>query len=370
MAQLLPTSRPLKTAEPQKVHEMRQIALILALVLPGPLVAANGQDALETPALRRVTSLRGLLEARNLGELETTLAAIEEETRGDYKRENELWAAYIYLTQPRPENEELFAEWLALTGSSRARLGRAMFLAKRGWRVRGDDWAHRTSDSQFASMAEYHAEAHRLYVDVLEKNPECLMAYDGLMSLCLGAGDKQCSERWLQKGLAVSPGSFNLRAAYLYVLKPRWAGSYAEMDAFAAKSQEAVELNPRLRHLLGFADADRADFAEPAAKIELFTRALKHGPEPGFLAGRAHAYYETGQTTKALEDLLAARELSPVGWFYSDMRLAHSMSLQGIIVFLAGEPQRGRELIRRASAIEVGQKYVLWWLSQVEKDPR
>lgn len=316
------------------------------------------------------TSLRKLLESRQYDKLESALAAIDTATRGKYDQENVRWAAYNYLAQPRPANEKLFDEWRA-TGSTRARLARAMFLEKRGWRARGGSYASETSPSQFTRMEDFHAEAEREYLAVLEKDPGEIQALSGLMSRCLNRGGAECSRKLLARALAKEPGSFNIRAEHMYSLKPRWGGSYEAMSAFANEAQKQVHLNPRLKHLLGFADAERAFSASLQKKypeaIQFATEALKHGPEPVYLAERAAAYRSAMQPDKALEDIRAARTLSPAGWFFSEIRLAHTYAIEAAIAGQKGDTAAAGTLLARAGEIEIDDEYINGWVEVLRR---
>ncbi len=352
---------------------MKLLHVLLALLLCAPLASPSDDAAAAVSAfVANPTSLRELLEAGQYDRLESTLLAIERGTTGRYDRENVWWAAFNYLAQPRPENDKRYDEWLThAKGSPRARLARAMFLEKRGWRARGEKWAQQTGRSQFIRMADFHAEAKREYTALVEKSPDNLLAYDGLMSICLAEGGVDCSARWLRQALSHDPGSFNIRAAHMYALKPRWGGSYEAMAAFATEAQTASTRNPRLRHLLGFVDADRAYVAGLEGNwpesITLHTEALKYGPEPTFLANRALAYLSDGRPQKASLDIQNARDLSPVGWFYSDMRLAHTFALEGAIAYREGRKDAARKLIGRASEIEVDDTYILGWAAILQR---
>ena len=341
----------------------RSLLFKLALTTP------TGDDQAVTAFVADPASLRHLLEARDFDGVERTLTAIDHKAMR-YESEDVLWAAIMSLSQPRPENEPLFDEWLAQSkGSAHARLARANFLLLRGWRVRGSNPASVTSRAQFHGMAEYHAEARRSFAALAEEHPDAILAFDGLISTCLGEGGADCSLPWLQRALAQRPGSYDIRAAYLYTLKPRWGGSYEAMEAFAAEAQKAVSTNPRLEHLLGFADADRASEAMHAenwaAAISLYTSALKHGPDPTFLADRAFAYLRAGDALHAAADIQAARHLSPAGWFYSDMRLAQTFAMEGEIAYGAGNKVVAQQLMTRANDIEVDNRFLLDWAASL-----
>jgi 3-methyladenine DNA glycosylase/8-oxoguanine DNA glycosylase len=69
-----------------------------------------------------------------------------------------------------------------------------------------------------------------------------------------------------------------VRVAYLFSRTPRWGGSYAEMDAYAASAP--VEKNARLRVLAGYADYDRADLllrSDPRGALQAIERACALG---------------------------------------------------------------------------------------------
>jgi tetratricopeptide (TPR) repeat protein len=326
-------------------------AVVLAVALGalgGPAIggAAAAAAASSDAAIRRLveepTYLRKLLEAGQYEDLDRQLSAIERAAAGRYDRENELWAAYIYLAQLRPNNDVRFDQWLERIPSTRARLARAIFRSKQGW----------TGQAR-QSLAYVRGE----FLTVLKADPDALLAYDGLMMLCLVSEGPPCSAKWLQRGLARAPGSFNLRAMHLFGLKPRWGGTYEQMEAAAADAQKDVALNPRLRHLLGFADADRASVAlrerRFAEAIALYTQALTHGPEPIYLAERAQAYVRAKRSSEALVDIEAAKIASPVGWFFTTVRLGHVTLLEATIRGAAGETAFGLEAIGRAQELEV-----------------
>ena len=336
-----------------------KLPAFLALLMCAPLASAGeDSEAAVSAFVANPASVRFLLQAEQYEKLESTLAAIELGTKGRYDREDIWWAAFSFLAQPRPENARRYDDWLALMpGSPYARLARAKFLERQGWRVRGNQRVSRTDPSQFEAMAGYHVQARREYAAIVEKDPGNLLAYEGLIFLCLADGGADCSARWLRQALVRDPGSFNLRAAHMWGLKPRWGGSYEAMDAFARESQEAAPRNPRLRHLLGSADADRASTAGQregwSEAIELYDQALKHGREAAFLADRAFAYLSDRKPLLALADIREARSLSPAGWFFSDHGLARTMSLEGLLVHGEGDKERGCELAERATQLDV-----------------
>jgi hypothetical protein len=95
------------------------------------------------------------------------------------------------------------------------------------------------------------------------------------------------------------------------------------------------------------------DVPNQAGLVALYTQALTHGPEPIYPAERAQAYARTEQPSEALADIQAAKGASPVGWFFTPVRLGHVTVLEGTIRGKAGDRAFLLESMRRAQDLEV-----------------
>lgn len=83
------------------------------------------------------------------------------------------------------------------------------------------------------------------------------MGFDLLISIEMVAPTSGSDRPLVERARANWPDSFLIRKPYMHRLKPRWGGSYGEMQAFADAAQSFAQTNPRLKFLQGFIYVDQ-----------------------------------------------------------------------------------------------------------------
>jgi tetratricopeptide (TPR) repeat protein len=149
----------------------------------------------------------------------------------------------------------------------------------------------------------------------LELCPKLVAAQDRLLSVAMGLGRRQHKYALMEAAAATCPLCFAVRTHFMYSITPRWGGSYAEMEAFAARSQARAHENPRLRFLLGRADLDRCDRFRADKKLgralAACDRAVSTGDYAYYHLERAQVLRDLNRKPEALTACNRALELRP-----------------------------------------------------------
>lgn len=119
----------------------------------------------------------------------------------------------------------------------------------------------------------------------------------------------------LQAALDVSPYSYAARRRYIHFTKPRWGGSYEQMQVVVDAAQEYADKNPRLTLLRGMPYADAASIRSSTNShtlaLELYDKALEFGENEETLLERGVTYYRLEKYDEAKADFSRAIELQP-----------------------------------------------------------
>jgi tetratricopeptide (TPR) repeat protein len=163
--------------------------------------------------------------------------------------------------------------WLeAAPDSPFAMTARAEFYRSMGWAARGGAYAQETPDEQLARMKEFHAKARALYTQALAKEPRLMPAHAGLVDIAKN-GDSADDE--FAAGYAADPACEVLLRWHMEGLKPRWGGSYRQMDALEAKMLPYMDRRPLLALARTGSYDDKSDIAVAAKEYKLSVFALK-----------------------------------------------------------------------------------------------
>lgn len=306
-----PTQADGRAARTSAVSFVAPAPLPSGLPLAGP--EGNAADGRPRQHVDRA-ALRSLLHHRRFADLTRYLEQLQAEFEADPAREAWPMDAADAFASAEPELLEPLGAWVEASPESFApRLARAAHRNAVAWARRGGKWAKDTPGEDVSSAQDA---ATRALVDAeraLALRPRLVAAHRlRLLTLRLGPAGK-AQEEAVQQAIAGCPSCFQVRVAYLLGLAPRWGGSYAAMEAFAAASADPS--NPRLRLLRGYVDWDRAQmlryekkFDEALAAIE---RATALGDHWEFLQERAAIAQAQGAPDRALPDFDRALALRP-----------------------------------------------------------
>jgi tetratricopeptide (TPR) repeat protein len=252
-------------------------------------------------------AVRRLLVAKSYDALDRVLAAYGDSVLRDYRVEYRLFDAYAAFGVAVPALEPFLTEWVRKRPKSAAALlARASFYRESGWNARGANYVSQTSPEQLQRMEYFFQRcaddlkaAHRL-------DPKSIVAYRQMIDIATTESDRASARTLIEEATKLQPNSFLLRATYMYSLLPRWGGSYAAMEQFAAQSAPYATRNPRIKALGGFADWDKGRRSEARGNmgdaIEAYQRALGYGNFWQFRYQRGTYNYRSDQNEEALED--------------------------------------------------------------------
>jgi tetratricopeptide (TPR) repeat protein len=312
---------------------MRRIGILVLLVVGPSLARLPPARAVEAPA-RAVAEpvpveLRRLLVERKYSQLAETLAAKQAAAERSVLVEDSLWEAFLSFSLPDRNLAVPLDEWVRASGDSWVpRLARAYHFQKMGFSARDDAAFGRTTPQQMDAMTAYLDMAEVDFKAAATHNPRLAMAHEGLIGIGQYRGDEKMVETAYQAALRLSPASFEIRAARIHSLRPRWGGSYASMLAVATEARQHFHTNPRLKALPGYVAVDEADEAARAGNgpraLQLLSQAISTAPEPAVLAARGWLHHREDRFPEALADFNRAIELGPHGWWYVNVRLPTS----------------------------------------------
>ena len=316
---------------------MKRTVLVLAaliLIIPSLILVIDKVEASSEKydqygyPVRNVPTvkIRKLLLNRSFNELNILLDDYQRKFEKDFRYEYLLYDAYDAFSVPEPAYRDLFDAWVnQYPDFYQPYLARAFYFEMMGWESRGYQWAKDTSDEQFAKMEHFFQLAYQNIEEVLKLKPESICAYQLLINIYRAVSARDRNQEVIAYSLKKFPYSFMLRESYINGLKPRWGGSYSQMDDFADEAQLHIKTNPRLRLLKGYSYADMADLVlrdkNYTKAIELYNKALTFGESAYFNYGLAECYYYSNDNATALPFINKALGLQPQ---YNDALLLRS----------------------------------------------
>lgn len=260
-------------------------------------------------------TLLALLRAKGFEDLNTHIESLQDAFEEDFRKEKWPSVAFGAFDTADPALGALIDEWVKATPNSFAPyVARSEHKIALAWHYRGMKWARETSSKRFKKMHEILVEVPADLDRALQLRPRSQEARSKQLTLAsaFGLGVRTKTEV-LEAGLRHCPYCFGIRAGYLGTIEPRWGGSYKLMEKKAADWQYTDD-NPKLRQLLGFADADRCDLLvkkKPRRALEICDRALQHGVNASFLATKARAFIKLERYDEAIELLTKALDILP-----------------------------------------------------------
>lgn len=257
-----------------------------------------------------------LLRESRFEELEALLKSYQSLFEEDFHNEYFVEDAFASLAVRDLSLEEKFKEWLVqIPDSWAAYSGRAKYYFARGSEARGQKFISETPKSNLEAMESYHDLALRDAERAIKLNPAHLTPYGVLIDIAKHRGDIEIARKILDKATEQCPYCFIPRTTFIFLLTPRWGGSYKMMQEYCGSLAPLKAKNPRLRLLDGYMYLDQAWTAglngdKPAA-LDLYARALAEGEHWLFYHQRGKLYARMKQWDKALSDYDRALELRP-----------------------------------------------------------
>jgi len=257
---------------------------------------------------------RKMLERGRYNDLNRMLHKYQMFSEMDPTAENILFESYDAFRKNDSTYEGLLTDWVKATPETyQPYLARAAYYFGAGWNARGEKWASETSQGQFEGMGEYFEKARTDLNTALRIYDRTVLPYYFMISMATAQGRDSEAEQSLRKALNLAPASYKVRATYINGLKPRWGGSYEEMESFANEALSYAQKNPKLYLLYGHMYDDLAAIQVSVKKYsvaeEIYTKALSFGENHSIFFHRGRARSKNEQYEDALTDLNRAIEI-------------------------------------------------------------
>ncbi|MFC1495808.1 DUF4034 domain-containing protein [Candidatus Margulisiibacteriota bacterium] len=280
---------------------------------PAAITMFMKKDLIESDSVK----IRKLLENEEYDKLTEFYKSKLEDFRKDYAKENDFFVAAEHFNVTSKSYEKLLSNWIGNSLDSFAPfLARGIYYTAQGWIARGTAWSKDTSKEQFINMRKYFQLAKQDLKDAIELEPTALPAYKTLISIAMAEGNTKVKKEVTQAALEYFPASYEIRSNYMYSLKPRWGGSYEEMNAYATECEKLIDKNPRLKSIRCYIYLDKADyytrkgqFKEAIAELD---KAVEISPKGiAQLLERGNIYLDIGKVKLAYDDFNRAILLKP-----------------------------------------------------------
>lgn len=260
--------------------------------------------------------VRALLYATRYAELEELLERVHQDYVREAANEYRLYQAYAAFGGEEARLREEIDAWVqARPDAYQARLGRAVQRVELAWVRRGRKFSRDVAPEAKEDFVRLLQLAGEDIEAVLAATPGHPLAWRARIRIAGGVGG--ASAAFAQgEGLARdAPGSYLAHKALINFLQPRWGGSYAAMESYAAQAQVRAGENPQLGVLLGFPywarakDIEERDDYDNA--IAYYDKALAYGDEAYFLQDRSDALLKLLRFKEAMADMQRENQRFP-----------------------------------------------------------
>jgi tetratricopeptide (TPR) repeat protein len=310
------------------------------------LVAVLGAEprAAETAAPQRpadantadAVQLLGWLEAGNSAALDEYYSRQQQDYEAGRISDERLYASFHKLYEDSLDNEASYDRWVeAFPNSYAAVLARGVYFYRMAWAVRGDKYLTETPTPQLEAMKSWAGRALPELLASLKLTSKPYLSTLYLLNAAMLQGSAEERRRWYERGMAIDPSNALIRYRYMFSLRPRWGGSYGQMEAFLAQARAQQAPPALLARLAMLIHADKAEGAMQAGdnqKIfdewqEVLRLAEVAGEQPGTeaLIGYTRAAQDLNRPADARRGIERLEERHPedawsqsrLGWIYS-----------------------------------------------------
>jgi len=308
------------------------VVMIAALAL-GSARAADAPEAADGAAAARPLAW---LKSGDYASLERFYSQQQHAYESGQISDQALYGSFRRLYQDSPDNRRRFNQWVqSFPHSYAATLARGTFLYRMAWAERGELTIDQTSSGQLEAMRSYLRQARPDLEASLKMTAKPYLSTLYLLNVAILEGSAQETRHWFEAGTALDAGNSLVRLRYMFSLRPRWGGSYEQMQDFLEQCQ-AQHLDPKLLARLEMPiHADKAEDAmrsgNRAATLSEWEQVLKlaqsaqEPPSSEALLGYTRAAVDLNRRADVDRGLtlLAGRKLdepwtlAQAGWLFS-----------------------------------------------------
>lgn len=284
-----------------------------AAVLAGGPIKDEPAQAAEAEKPKRVTldpehrEIAALVERRDFEGLERIFAARQAKFEQDDSTGQALEYAFYAFADLPPAADAALGEWIAkMPASYAARTARGRFYFSKGLDARGTDVIGDTPKENIQAMRAYLAKAKADLDASLPLTAKPYVSQLFLLELYKTGGTREQARLVYDAAVKAYPQSVRLRDSWMSVLEPRWGGSLADMEAFAAASarelknpSDVAQIAARVPAYLG-GELNRAKEWEKA--VAAYDQAINLHPTANILCERSFVLGHLKRNADAFAD--------------------------------------------------------------------
>jgi|GEM_PF-857882 len=262
--------------------------------------------------------IRGYLDTGDLAGLRARMDAMQARHQAQGTEQGEDIHYFYEDLEADADTDALTARWLTLApDDAYALLARANYLRRAVWKARGGKYAAEVGQDRWKLVNQYSREAFPLYRRAAEVAPQLMPIYDGALDLAAVTSDDDTKIWAVRQGLQRDPACPTLTKIIINALRPRWGGSYPQMENFQQRIAKHVEQRPLLALWL---QEDQADQGGLRVKDEQFDALTLQLLEASILAGAnedalrdagSTAIYGTDERWKGLAYIVQSVRFQP-----------------------------------------------------------
>ena len=258
----------------------------------------------------------GLLKNRQFTELQELVVGYQQAYESGVHEEAKVLFILETLANSDPEHSEIIDDWVSdFPDDYLPYLVRAWSYYDLAWSWRGHLPRENTSPDRLEKMQNYLKFAADDLSRAIELKPR-LSAADALaIKLLMLLDGREYMKTTLQESLQRNPDSVQVRASYLWTLKPQWGGEAETLVDYIDEVERASLTYPVLKQLLGYSDyifaAALAGEKQYQQAVEHFDFAVQRGADHLVYRDRGINYYRLGEYELALENLDESLRLWP-----------------------------------------------------------
>jgi hypothetical protein len=229
---------------------MARASSTLSLVLIAVLGAASlraAESAQAAPAAR-ADDVQPLawLKSGNYVALEAYYSGQQHDYEAGKISDEALYGSFRKLYEDSLDNEGFFDRWVqTYPRSYAALLARGTYCYRMAWFVRGDRYLDATTAQRIDAMTNWLDRSRPDLVASLKLTARPYLSTLYLLNVATLQGTAAERRHWYEAGTAIDPSNALVRLRYMFGLRPRWGGSYQQMQDFLQQG-EAQHLPPAL----------------------------------------------------------------------------------------------------------------------------
>jgi hypothetical protein len=242
--------------------------LLACIALVAAVGAAQGQEPAQAQHAGESQSLTWL-KAGKYSALNQYYSQQQQDYEAGGITDQALYSSFRKLYEDSPDNARYFDAWVeAYPSSYAAVLARGVYFYRMAWAVRGDGYLTDTASSQIDAMQNWLARARPDLAASLKLTRKPFLSTLYLLNLAMLDGSDGERRHWYEQGMTIDPANGLLRYRYMFSLRPRWGGSYKQMEDYLHQCEEQQAPPALLARLKMLIHADLAEDAMRRADLQ------------------------------------------------------------------------------------------------------